>query len=76
MSSSLEPAFIAARIYGFRPGMLVFFRVYLDRRKLQQDDSVTLRLVRELVRSDSPAFGALTIDQGSVDVDGEWSQNT
>ncbi|KAG8199828.1 hypothetical protein JTE90_000916 [Oedothorax gibbosus] len=74
LTSSLEPAFIAARIYAFRPGMLVFFRVYLDRRKLQQDDSETLKQIRELVRSDTPAFGSLTIDQESVDVDEneEW----
>ncbi|XP_071033281.1 uncharacterized protein [Parasteatoda tepidariorum] len=74
LTSSLEPAFIAARIYAFRPGLLVFFRVYLDRRKLQQDDSSVIELVKDLVRTDSPAFGALSIDKESVDVDEneEW----
>ncbi|GIX76917.1 serine protease nudel [Caerostris extrusa] len=74
LSSSLEPAFIAARIYAFRPGLLVFFRIYLDRRKLQKDDSDTLKMVKSLVGSGSPAFGALTIDGESVDVDEneEW----
>ncbi|GFU23911.1 prostasin, partial [Nephila pilipes] len=74
LSSSFEPAFIAARIYAFRPGLLVFFRLYLDRRKLQQDDSDTMKKVRALIGSESPSFGALTIDRESVDVDEneEW----
>ncbi|GFU81962.1 atrial natriuretic peptide-converting enzyme [Trichonephila clavipes] len=74
LSSSLEPAFIAARIYAFRPNLLVFFRLYLDRRKLQQDDSDVLKKVKTLIGSESPSFGALTIDRESVDVDEneEW----
>ncbi|XP_055952940.1 uncharacterized protein LOC129988691 [Argiope bruennichi] len=74
LSSSLEPAFIAARIYAFRPGLLVFFRVYLDRRKLQADDSDTLKLIKSLLGEETPAFGALRIDRESVDVDEneEW----
>ncbi|GFR31886.1 SEA domain-containing protein, partial [Trichonephila clavata] len=74
LSSSLEPAFIAARIYAFRPNLLVFFRLYLDRRKLQQDDSDVMKKIRTLIGSESPSFGALTIDKESVDVDEneEW----
>ncbi|GBN82798.1 hypothetical protein AVEN_75769-1 [Araneus ventricosus] len=74
LSSSLEPAFIAARIYAFRPGLLVFFRVYLDLRKLQADDSDTLKVIKNLLGSETPAFGALRIDRESVDVDEneEW----
>ncbi|GFY40661.1 SEA domain-containing protein [Trichonephila inaurata madagascariensis] len=74
LSSSLEPAFIAARIYAFRPNLLVFFRLYLDRRKLQQDDSDIMKKVKTLIGSESPSFGALTIDRESVDVDEneEW----
>ncbi|GBL89265.1 hypothetical protein AVEN_16628-1 [Araneus ventricosus] len=56
------------------PGLLVFFRVYLDRRKLQADDSDTLKVIKNLLGSETPAFGALRIDRESVDVDEneEW----
>lgn len=65
LSSSLEPAFIAARIYSFRPGLVVFFRVYLDRRKIKQDDgeSPPTELVRELVAQ------RLTSDPESVHIE-------
>lgn len=72
LSSSLEPAFVAAKVYAFRKGNLtVFFRIYLDRRKLQHSNEETLLVARNVVLEHAvkqrSEFSALSLDLSSIE---------
>lgn len=72
LSSSLESAFVAAKVYAFRKGNLtVFFRIYLDRRKLLHNDEETLLVARNVILEhavkQTPEFSALSLDLNSIE---------